>query len=193
MNDTIDFIQTSGFRFFLYRAFQYTFQSIATWFYSLIWRPSLGSFGAATSLSPSVTIMAPRQIHLGNNCKILARVRLLTDVADAKLVIGDSCVIGSDNLIDFSGGIVIGKQTEFSEQVIVYTHDHAHHDYRVLTSKPLTIGTHVRFRARCIILPSVGHIGDNSVIGAGAVVTKPVPSGVLVAGNPASVVKKLSQ
>ena len=44
--------------------------------------------------------------------------------------------------------------------------------------------------ARCIILKGVT-IGKGSVIGAGSVVSKSVPAGVIVAGNPARVIKNI--
>lgn len=53
---------------------------------------------------------------------------------------------------------------------------------------PVSIGNNCWIGANSIILPGVT-IGDYSVVAAGSVVTKNVPSGVLVAGNPA-VVKK---
>lgn len=54
--------------------------------------------------------------------------------------------------------------------------------------RPVYIGNDVWIGDRVIILPGV-HIGDHSVIGAGAVVTKDVSEWVVAAGNPAKVVK----
>lgn len=55
---------------------------------------------------------------------------------------------------------------------------------------PVSIGNDCWIGANSIILPGVT-IGDYSVVAAGSVVTKDVPSGVLVAGNPAVIKKKL--
>lgn len=52
------------------------------------------------------------------------------------------------------------------------------------------VGNRVKFGGGAIILPGI-HIGDGSVIGAGAVVTRDVPPGMVVAGNPARVVKSV--
>ena len=57
-------------------------------------------------------------------------------------------------------------------------------------SKPVKIGNNVWIGMNAIVLKGVT-IGDNSVVAAGAVVTKEVPANVVVAGNPAVVVKKL--
>ncbi|KAG7813739.1 hypothetical protein KL921_000013 [Ogataea angusta] len=55
---------------------------------------------------------------------------------------------------------------------------------------PIRIGDHCWLGANCVILPGVT-LGDNVVVGAGAVVTKDVESNTLVLGVPAKVVKKL--
>lgn len=55
-------------------------------------------------------------------------------------------------------------------------------------SKP-TIGNGVKIYAGAIVIGNI-HIGDGSIIAAGAVVTKDVPNNVIVAGVPAKVVKK---
>ncbi|QDV44521.1 Maltose O-acetyltransferase [Stieleria neptunia] len=56
--------------------------------------------------------------------------------------------------------------------------------------KPVTIGNDVWVGGKAIVCPGVT-IGDRSVIGAGSVVTKHVPVGVVAAGNPCQVIRKL--
>lgn len=51
-----------------------------------------------------------------------------------------------------------------------------------------TIGTGVWIGLRAVILPQCRRIGDHAVIGAGAVVTRDVPAGAVVAGNPARII-----
>lgn len=58
--------------------------------------------------------------------------------------------------------------------------------------KPVRIGDNVWLGGRAVVLPGVT-IGSNVVVGAGAVVTKDVPDNVLVAGNPAAVLRKLHE
>lgn len=53
---------------------------------------------------------------------------------------------------------------------------------------PVVIGRNAWVGARAMVLKGV-HVGDDSVVGAGAVVREDVPAGVVVAGNPARVVK----
>ena len=56
--------------------------------------------------------------------------------------------------------------------------------------KPITIGNDCWIGGRAVILPGVT-LGDNVVVGAGAVVTKSFPSNVVIAGNPAKIIKHL--
>lgn len=54
---------------------------------------------------------------------------------------------------------------------------------------PLEIGERVWIGARVIILGGCKKIGDGAIIGAGSVVTKDVPAGAIVGGNPAKVIR----
>ena len=58
--------------------------------------------------------------------------------------------------------------------------------------KPITVGEDCWFGGNCIVLPGVT-IGNGVTIGAGSVVTKDVPDYVVVAGNPAKIIKKLDR
>lgn len=58
-------------------------------------------------------------------------------------------------------------------------------------SKLPVIGNNVNVGAQVVIIGNIV-IGDNVVIGAGAVIVKDVPSNVIVAGNPASIIKKIA-
>lgn len=57
-------------------------------------------------------------------------------------------------------------------------------------AKPISIGSDVWIGGNVIVLPGVS-IGDNVIIGAGSIVTKDIPSGVVAYGNPCRVVKKM--
>lgn len=59
-------------------------------------------------------------------------------------------------------------------------------------AKPIEIGDNVWFGGNVVVLPGV-KIGSNSVIGAGSVVTKDIPEGVVAHGNPCRAVKKIDE
>ena len=62
----------------------------------------------------------------------------------------------------------------------------------ILDGADVTIGNNVWIGAQCVILPGVT-IGDNSVIAAGSVVNRDIPTGVLAAGNPCKVIREIDQ
>ena len=62
--------------------------------------------------------------------------------------------------------------------------------YRHIPTAPIVIGDDVWIGARCQILKGV-HIGARSIIAAGSVVTKDIPSDCIAGGNPAKVLRYL--
>ena len=84
--------------------------------------------------------------------------------------------------------IEIGDQTQIGPAVQIYAADHPRdpEDRRanLESGRPVRIGANVWIGGGAIILPGVT-IGDDAIIGAGSVVTRDVPPGSIVAGNPA--------
>ena len=58
-------------------------------------------------------------------------------------------------------------------------------------ARPITVGNNVWFGGNVVVLPGVT-IGDNSIIGAGSVVTKDIPSNVVAVGNPCKPVREIN-
>ena len=89
------------------------------------------------------------------------------------------------------GGIYIGEGTFIGHNVILATLNHDMNPYKRadIHPKPIHIGKRVWIGSGAIVLPGVT-IGDNSVIGAGSVVTKDVPENCVYGGNPAKFIKK---
>ncbi|MBE7246624.1 MAG: sugar O-acetyltransferase [Actinomycetospora chiangmaiensis] len=84
--------------------------------------------------------------------------------------------------------VAIGAMTQVGPGVQILTADHprdpALRRDGVESGLPITIGANVWIGGGALILPGVT-VGDDAVIGAGAVVTRDVPAGVTVMGNPA--------
>lgn len=68
--------------------------------------------------------------------------------------------------------------------------DQPHGRFRNVETAPVTIGDDVWIGFGSVILPGV-KIGEGSVVGAKSVVTRDIPAGVVAAGNPARIVKKI--
>ncbi|WP_183189236.1 sugar O-acetyltransferase [Ancylobacter tetraedralis] len=84
--------------------------------------------------------------------------------------------------------VSIGEGTQIGPAVQIYTADHPRDVATRRTGlefgRPVRIGRHVWIGGGAILLPGIT-IGDDAVIGAGAVVTKDVPPGATALGNPA--------
>ena len=89
----------------------------------------------------------------------------------------------------------IGDFSLFGPAVQIYTPMHpfnAEQRRREEFGKPVEIGSDVWVGGGAIILPGVS-IGSRAVIGAGSVVTRDIPDGVLAAGNPCRVIREITE
>ena len=89
--------------------------------------------------------------------------------------------------------ITIGKRVLFGPNVTLCTTGHPiHPDHRMdgMYSFPITIGDNVWLGANVTVMPGVT-IGENSVIGAGSVVTKDIPANVIAFGTPCKVYRPI--
>jgi acetyltransferase-like isoleucine patch superfamily enzyme len=130
------------------------------------------------------------------------RVQLVSTVATLELATaeGGTIEIGSRTLVNYGTAISAGELVRIGPRCLIGTHvimmDNDFHriepDRRLARpdSRPILIGENVWIGARCIIMGGV-HIGDDSVIGAGSVVTRDIPSRSVAAGNPARVLRSL--
>ena len=91
--------------------------------------------------------------------------------------------------------VIIGDNCMFGPSVQIYTATHpleadARNSGREL-GKPIVIGHNVWIGGNATLCPGIS-LGDNVVVGAGAVVTKSFPENVVIAGNPAKIIKTIT-
>ena len=106
--------------------------------------------------------------------------------------IGKNVFINSGCCFQDQGGIVLGDGFLIGHQVVIATlnHDLDPKKRGGMYPAPVVLGKNVWVGAHATILAGVT-IGDDSVIAAGAVVTKNVPAGVVAGGVPARVIRQL--
>ena len=113
---------------------------------------------------------------------------------------GTMITLGPEVFVNFNcvfldcSTIDIGAQTQLGPAVQLYTATHpidaAARVAGPELARPIRIGRRVWIGGGSIVLPGV-EIGDDTVIGAGSVVTRSVPAGVVAAGNPCRVIREV--
>ena len=114
-----------------------------------------------------------RHVHFGKN--VYANFNL-TCVDDTHIYIGDNTLIGPNVTIATAGHPILPELRVKGYQF----------------NMPIHIGKNCWLGAGVIVLPGV-KIGNNSVIGAGSVVTKDIPENVVAVGNPCNVLRNISE
>ncbi len=112
-------------------------------------------------------------VHFGNS--VYANFNL-TLVDDTHIYVGDYTMIGPNVTIATAGHPILPELREKAYQF----------------NQPVHIGRNCWLGAGVVVLPGVT-IGDNSVIGAGSIVTKDIPANVVAVGNPCRVLREINE
>lgn len=111
------------------------------------------------------------------------------------IFIGDHFYANFDCVILDAAKVTIGNHVLLGPRVGIYTANHAIDPWERQEggcyAKPVTIGNRVWIGGGVSINQGVT-IGDDSIIGSGSVVTKDIPAGVIAAGVPCRVIRKIS-
>jgi acetyltransferase-like isoleucine patch superfamily enzyme len=98
--------------------------------------------------------------------------------------VGDDVVVHRHVLLDDRGGIRLGNRVSIADYANIYSHTHALHDGRDVTTPAVVIGDGVRITYHATVLAGVQMAAD-SMLGAMAVATKDIASGDVALGIPA--------
>lgn len=123
--------------------------------------------------APYHAMWGGRHVHLGKNVYINYNCML---VDDAHIYIGEGTMIAPNVTI-------VAASHPISPKLRAEGYG---------CNEPVYIGKNVWIASNVTILPGV-HIGDNSVVGAGAIVTRDIPANVIAVGNPARVLREIGQ
>ena len=166
-------------------------QFLRAWLYKSpfleLWLYHRSRFLAAPALY-AVNFLFQRIIRI--NADVPWPVHYTSTVRNAKLIkigrnVDKSFALSGGCYFQGWNGIEIGHDTIFGPGVKIISANHSMADMDKLTlSPPITIGRGCWLGANSVLLPSV-RLGDNVIVGAGAVVTKNFPSSTVVGGVPA--------
>ena len=107
----------------------------------------------------------------------------------ASIKIGDNCGF-SGTVIWCSNSITLGDNVRCGANTLIYDTDGHTDDPRAGMEKPIVIGNNVWLGYGVKVMKGVT-IGENSLIGAGSIVTKDIPANVVAAGVPCKVIRNI--
>lgn len=144
-----------------------------------------------------IRIRRPSQIRLGHSNAMTAGTWLWPydgEYAGLRIDIGDYNYFNRDVTIDACGLVKIGHHNMFGPGIYIADSNHTMEAGRWVSDCPMTIGKVVIgdgcwIGANVTILKDVT-LGDRCIVGAGAVVTQSFPSGSVIVGNPARLVRR---
>jgi acetyltransferase-like isoleucine patch superfamily enzyme len=141
-------------------------------------------------------LRGPGAVVLGDNVRIGMTVTPWTYAADAVITIGDDSFVNGTSFA-CAREIRIGRRAILGRSSIMDTDFHSvrverHDPGAPIRVEPVILGDNVWIAAQAGILPGT-RIGANSVVGFGAVCAGVFPDNVVIAGNPAKVIKRLAE
>lgn len=173
-----------------------------------LWPGLYATIGPGSSVSGRVERRHPQgRVVVGENCLVAGT--LVVEIAESRLTIGNNVFVGGNTLIDCVNEVTIEDDVLISYQVLVMDSDNhsiraservedlkrwkqGRYDWSRARNAPVRIRRKAWIGARVIITKGV-EIGEGAIVATGSVVTKDVAPYTIVAGNPACVVRELSE
>ena len=151
-------------------------------------------FGRHTYLGPGFSLHMPfgGTFVTGEGCEFRRNYRAELAGPDARIEFGDRCVCTYDVLMQCSTLIQVGDDCQFGQASIVLDGKHRFRDLETpmleqgYEFQDIVVDDQATVLSKCTILAPIGFRG---VVGANAVVTKPVPAYTVVAGVPARAIE----
>ncbi len=121
--------------------------------------------------------------HIGEGVKIFHNVEFTYGY---NLTIEDHCTIHKNVLLDDRGEIILHTGTSVSDYANIYSHTHDINHQADVTNKLTELGPHARVTYHATVLAGAS-IGENAMLGAMGLATRPVPASAVSVGIPAQV------
>ena len=185
--------KSGGWVLFIIRVPFRSFNVLMRFLSSIFWSFFLKKKGSNVIIEYGVKIEKPKDISIGNNVYIGRGVEFISEFSNSSLIIGDNVQINENCRIDYSGNVVIGKNTLISSRCSIFSHSHGSNPRSVPTKKPLEIKENCWIGHGVSILENVKEISDNIIIAATSTVTKSCtePKSIY-AGVPAKKIKLIN-
>lgn len=169
------------------------------------YRISFGSrahFGRGVIVNHRLLIKGPGTVWVGDSANLFSfgigrRTRLVTRTPEAAIKIGRNARLNgadlqADTLIEIGADCIVGQAHLIDTDMHSLSLDRRTDPQAPVRTAPVILERNVWVGRGAAILPGV-RVGEGSVVGYGAVVTSDVPARVLVAGNPARVIRSLDR
>lgn len=145
-------------------------------------------------------LLPDSSINIGSNCTFLSSRQsnligiyspciFSTIKTNAKIEIGNDCGF-SGTVIGCALSIKLGNNVKCGANTLITDSDWHSNDSRTKTDKMIIIEDNVWLGYGVKVLKGV-HIGKNTLVGAGSIVTKDIPANVIAAGNPCKVIRSI--
>jgi acetyltransferase-like isoleucine patch superfamily enzyme len=135
--------------------------------YNSLLKELLGEMGEGSRVMPPTTVVRGQNVKIGKNV-----------------------VVMTNSLFMSAGGITIEDDVLVAANAQLISNNHDPEEHQILTCKPVVLKRNCWIGAGATILPGVT-VGENAIVGAGAVVTKDVEPNTVVGGIPAKLIKRL--